>query len=1307
MKMKPLDPRMDSDRSSVGSRDAVGSTSNFSQSQDDDHFLFRGIVSGEEGVLAIVDFLWGRFRLEPRLRRYISQCRVSKLAVALRTFLELTFEGRSEWPPLQLQRDEMTSRTQDVLEVLCDVVRKPLPLGEDVLDCGVAILARQAKTDERVMAFFTYLQSCEVKASVPETVPEQTVLMQDRIEEQVVPENLDQTVEPSANDSVTPDKTIPVETLNVPDFQAIRSARRSVARTLTQSGDVFIETQTLEDLDFDPAMLNAVKKSWSDFLALYETRAQAGEELYATIFENAPVLQALFKQPRSVQAVHLVNGLDTLVTSLGHHDQFRTHVQALAFTHLNIELNVQRIGMFRDAIIELFILELHDAFTDEAQSGWRKFMNHVGGAMIYFNNQCQDRLQLLAESWRLANAKTEDHQGESTEEDSVELVSKNAAVEEEKPPASLRERITDCFRSLGSWRPDEVARQVSQKSEGGQQQAEDSDDKQDASSKSLVPTTFTDMFFFNSAVLGFTASLWMLEVLACFDGMVQNASNPVRLAEECDVLALRMSNVTQDKVNLTEFKGCMMASLRALLPKVWTTHHEDAWSWLWSTVEQLLQKVLGTPAMYMKALDLWMRTLDDEQRHEMRKNIYLTFFETTPVGQDYFISSNTRLHFIADLIFRMTLELYREPVKVADEISAIGLRHVGYGIPTELFGPYVSASIEVVSKMCADKLPVDAFSWSLALISKMLVRVVTQGSTHVMKAINANSPKQLQKALAPAPRSQRTSWVLVIQVGNQSISPLAWAIESGSLLAADAILKDLLCIRADREKYYYGAEELFTRHPDIIKILCNDAPALLPTLLEGLVWRARNTKNGMRRANYYVKHLLITADGEVSQALKYLADNTDLKIISHPVITLVSEACWRGVVRKQFLFSKIGFMMSLALFMTSQAILPNLPEEYAVGADYAILGTRCLVYTVSMGRLALNEVTSWMADIKGRDFLWMGPRHLFPLPRHLKSGFGQGALVLLVLLNVMIVFEPLIACAMEDDWPTTRCDAAVDTNTVYTYASLSAMLIHWLLLIDMAVFSTKLSAFVLVCYYVMPECARFLVALSSLILTFGSMLSVLTTVHEEFGTVQAAVVGLFAMTLGIHEADYREYADEPVLLATILLFIVLSGILLLNLLIAQLNRAYELVYQDMVGFARMNRSRLVVDILGNCPKAKWSKFVKTLKLDQNLEFNEGDIGLPGGLPVQESASVNIVVKDQILRFGGSTSAEMQWPEHEIHEEEEDRVARIERILEKTRHRLASQRRQGRHDHDERSDDSGSIIEERRGRGDGDSVHGDS
>ncbi len=69
------------------------------------------------------------------------------------------------------------------------------------------------------------------------------------------------------------------------------------------------------------------------------------------------------------------------------------------------------------------------------------------------------------------------------------------------------------------------------------------------------------------------------------------------------------------------------------------------------------------------------------------------------------------------------------------------------------------------------------FRWSLSLNSRILTRVITEGS----KAINANSAKMPNKAARGAPRGKRALWMLNIQVATQSISPPLWAIGTGSL----------------------------------------------------------------------------------------------------------------------------------------------------------------------------------------------------------------------------------------------------------------------------------------------------------------------------------------------------------------------------------------------------------------------------------------------------------------------------------------------------------------------------------------------
>ena len=67
---------------------------------------------------------------------------------------------------------------------------------------------------------------------------------------------------------------------------------------------------------------------------------------------------------------------------------------------------------------------------------------------------------------------------------------------------------------------------------------------------------------------------------------------------------------------------------------------------------------------------------------------------------------------------------------MVDEISALGLRHVGYNVPIEYFGPFVSACIETLQgKLVVAEGIAESFAWSVGIISRMLVRTIKEGST--------------------------------------------------------------------------------------------------------------------------------------------------------------------------------------------------------------------------------------------------------------------------------------------------------------------------------------------------------------------------------------------------------------------------------------------------------------------------------------------------------------------------------------------------------------------------------------------------
>merc|ERR1712190_454873 len=164
------------------------------------------------------------------------------------------------------------------------------------------------------------------------------------------------------------------------------------------------------------------------------------------------------------------------------------------------------------------------------------------------------------------------------------------------------------------------------------------------------------------------------------------------------------------------------------------------------------------------------------------------------------------------------------------------------------------------------------------------------------------------------------------------------------------------------------------------------------------------------------------------------------------------------------------------------------------------------------------------------------------------------------------------------------------------------------------------------------------------------------------------------IAFGMFGGHYDILEEHPALLVAVVFYIICANIFLFNLLIAQLNCSYATTYQDMVGFARLNRGKIVTEAMISVSSRRWDKFVGSLHLEDPCEFGEGDIGLAGGIQVAEPAALNITTVDMIRRFGGSTSPAAQWPEEDqAGDDEEDRFERMERLIEKAMKRMTSSR----------------------------------
>ncbi|CAJ1404467.1 unnamed protein product [Effrenium voratum] len=1007
-----------------------------------------------------------------------------------------------------------------------------------------------------------------------------------------------------------------------------------------------VQENCLEEMRLPLDVVDAVKQAWSQFVSTQSSRDAAGEAIYAALFDSAPTLQNLFMTPRSVMALRFMNGIVCIIMASHDPAALKMEVESIGFRHLERELTASRVAVFREAIVELLDMELPNGLTSKAKMGLQAILNYAGGAFIYIRQNYLARVKVIQRSWRIANNK-----GAVEEEDAKSAESE----QQQQQPSNSRDFLQKSLEETVSGRAE--GRKDSRRSDGS---------KNTSATELKVPTTFNEMFLFNAAVMGFSSSgSWMHNILEQFDGIVTNVANSYRLQEECDVLSLVLARHS-GSIKLSEFKAVMLASLRSLVPKEWDSNHEVAWNWLWENVERMLRMQICKPQAFEAALERFVMSLDETLLLHLRKGIYQEFFSMAPSGQDYFKQSTTRLYFIADRIIEMTMEIFRNPRQMVEDISALGLRHVGYEVPSELFSPFVNAAVEVMSGMTKDETATSAFRWSLTLVSKILVRTQLEGSTIVMKAINTNQEKALRKAIAVSPRGQRALELLEIRVGTQTISPLYWALESGSLLSAKAMIHDLLTIRADRDNYYYGCDDLFRRHPKVVQKLCQESPTMLPHLMDGLLWRSRVAGQGKRRVNYYVKHLLQDEEGGFNQALEWLVELKDPKVISHPVVALFADILWSRLAIHYFLFGRLYFLFTLCVFAASQAILPHGDQPSTVQENVAVFALRCFIYLGSMCQLLVRQLKMLWRDVKtgAIERTWG-----VPLPEHLCAQ-ELGNIALFWTLLLMCIQEPIFWCLsnMHGDFPgaglfTSACPAGKEHSEAYAVFSCIAMLLYCALVLDLSIISMRISAFVLVCGSVMAEVGLFLMAAAFLIVSFALSISTLSQQAAAFQGFDHAAYSLFAMMLGLYPSDQLVDVQAYMgIMIVVSMFIIAVVIFLLNLLVAQLNQAYQIIFPDMQGYARLTRAGVVVSAVEQVSHSRWARFLQSLHLDERLEFNEGDVGLAGGIQVNEPSWAHPTTVDSIRRFGGSTATNMPWPEEDNLLTDEDRFDRLEKLM---------------------------------------------
>jgi uncharacterized membrane protein YgcG len=364
--------------------------------------------------------------------------------------------------------------------------------------------------------------------------------------------------------------------------------------------------------------------------------------------------------------------------------------------------------------------------------------------------------------------------------------------------------------------------------------------------------------------------------------------------------------------------------------------------------------------------------------------------------------------------------------------------------------------------------------------------------------------------------------------------------------------------------------------------------------------------------------------------------------------------------------------VTLLVFLTAQSIFRHVNPDNKQDFDRnVVFALRLFIYCISLSQLVWNHCHKWHKAWKNSDFYrYFGK---VPLPRYLENWQEAIRMVLMLLIIGMLILEPIIWCLQDDGGElfTEDCKASENIEFTYSFLSMCAMFLYFVLLLDLAVLSTQVSAYVLVCFRMTSEVSLFLLALFGVTLAFSCSISVVKHSQEDFKGIPKGFLTLLEIAMRMRSGkSYETYEKDPTVLMCVFVFLFLVTIFLMNMLIAQLTCAYESIYSDMVGYARLERVEIIVTTMPMVSQRDWEKFTNALALDEKTEFNVGDLGVTGGLQVFEPASQNPTTKDAIKRFGGSTSVDMPWPADDEGEgDENDKFERMEKLIQKALKRL--------------------------------------
>jgi len=271
-----------------------------------------------------------------------------------------------------------------------------------------------------------------------------------------------------------------------------------------------------------------------------------------------------------------------------------------------------------------------------------------------------------------------------------------------------------------------------------------------------VPETFDEMVRLNAAMT--SANLQYIGImLDHFDGLVRDTCQLGQLQEQTDILAMRICKECKaGQYKLSEFKICVLASMRSLIPATWDTKHEKAWVWLADSIEAMIKDSLPLPPKYERPVRRFLNEdMNNKEMRDMGLRAWYRLFKKNDQVEILFKQSNERLKFIAEQALLYCQKIYKDPAGVNTEIQELGTKHIMWRVKPTYFQAFVQCLDEEIRELTDDVNVINGINWSLTVVATIMARTVENGSTPLLMAALSNDVKGLKAVLAEIPRGVR------------------------------------------------------------------------------------------------------------------------------------------------------------------------------------------------------------------------------------------------------------------------------------------------------------------------------------------------------------------------------------------------------------------------------------------------------------------------------------------------------------------------------------------------------------------------